>query len=108
MGINSTKAHTALIIESFSKSCNIVKEIDKQPVIFSQVASPIEPSEEPNKNAKDPAMDLLLLKTHLLLLPNLLPTISARPSPIAMADRAITPAKLSLQKTKMDPNSTKV
>jgi hypothetical protein len=82
----SSVGRGSAVVNGIDKACRRIKE---------QAVPPIQ-------NAVDPAIDLPWLNHHLLPPPYRRPTRSARPSPAAIALRAIIPIGPSLQKNTIE------
>ena len=98
-GINSTPAVMTAIASSLTtKADELSPNASIAPVLVNQEINPQEVKKDPATNAALPAMDLSLLKNHLLFDPNRLPTKSASPSPPAIVATDTTPMGESVQK----------
>ena len=96
-GMSSTIAQSALMPVILLMTSANAKGRTIVPVYPNHQARRDEQVVAPKTKASEPAIDLLLLKDHLLPFPNRRPIKSANPSPAAMVDTAKIPTMLSCQ-----------
>lgn len=106
-GSSSIIAHAAVINAIRRTNSLIANGNIRHPVNDNHATIPVVHKNADTQKAREPAIDLLSAKNHLLPFPNRLPTRSAIPSPAAMVHNAVTPIKFSLQNRQIAPSKTR-